>query len=99
VGNLFLLVGVLHQQAKRDILALEMGEPHAWIGFTDEASEGNLVWVTGETVTYTNWYPGEPNDQLDEDYTIMHSSNHVNPGSWADQPNSVNRYPVILEIE
>jgi len=92
----------IHTQEENDLVlaiqASEVSKPHAWIGFTDEVSEGNFVWVTGEPITYTNWFPGEPNDQSGEDYTIIHSTNHGNPGSWADQPNSVNRYPVILEI-
>ena len=33
-----------------------------------------------------------------EDYAIIHSSNHPNPGYWNDSPNSVVRYPVVLEI-
>jgi len=55
--------------------------------------------VTGEPVNYTNWFPGEPNDQSNEDYTIIHSSNHSNPGTWNDTPNSAVRYPVVLEME
>jgi len=78
---------------------LDRLNPHVWIGFSDQVTEGNFVWVTGEPITYTNWFPGEPNDQSGEDYTIIHSTNHGNPGSWADQPNSVNRYPVICEID
>jgi hypothetical protein len=39
------------------------------IGFTDEASEGNFVWTSGQTPGYTNWGFGEPNNQGDEDYT------------------------------
>jgi len=57
------------------------------------------VWVNGESVVYTNWFPGEPNDQIGEDYTIIHSCNHGSPGTWNDQPNSVNVYPAILELE
>jgi len=74
-------------------------KPHIWIGFTDETSEGNYVWVTSESITFTNWHPGQPsNEGPDDDYTIIHSTNHGLPGSWGSQFNSVNRYPVILEI-
>lgn len=96
------MVTIGNQQENDLVLAIqasEVSKPHVWIGFTDQVTEGNFVWVTGEPITYTNWFPGEPNDQLGEDYTIIHSTNHGNPGSWADQPNSVNRYPVILEID
>ena len=27
-----------------------------------EAGEGNYVWVTGEPLAYTHWFPGEPNN-------------------------------------
>ncbi len=52
-----------------------------WIGFTDELNEGSWQWVTGESVTYTNWVSGEPNDAgAGEDYAIMGSD-----GSWNDE--------------
>jgi hypothetical protein len=35
---------------------------NVWIGFTDEREEGNWEWVTGETVTFTRWTAGEPNN-------------------------------------
>lgn len=34
----------------------------AYFGFSDAENEGDWVWVTGEDVDYTNWYPNEPND-------------------------------------
>ncbi len=33
-----------------------------WIGGTDEASEGNWLWITGETWSNTYWNSGEPNN-------------------------------------
>ena len=32
------------------------------MGFTDEYEEGVWQWVTGESVDYTNWLDGEPNN-------------------------------------
>ena len=56
------------------------GSYSIWIGFTDEASEGTWQWVTGESVTYTNWSSGEPNNYgSGEDYGEMISS-----GTWND---------------
>ncbi|MEM1256482.1 MAG: lectin-like protein [Cyanobacteria bacterium P01_H01_bin.21] len=44
---------------------------HLWIGLTDEKSEGNWQWVSGETTTYQNWSPGEPNNWgAGEDYAL-----------------------------
>lgn len=59
-----------------------------WIGYTDSelfgASEGNWIWVSGESPTYTNWYPGEPNDsavQMQEDFAFLWV---VEGGRWLD---------------
>lgn len=61
-----------------------------WIGLNDEASEGNFVWVSGEPVTYTSWFPGEPNNGSNvEDYVAMnyhHASGIGDPGLWNDEP-------------
>lgn len=55
-----------------------------WIGLTDEAAEGAFVWVNGQTVGYTNWSGGEPNNVLQhgpagEDYVQMRID-----GTWND---------------
>ena len=40
------------------------GSPNAglFFGLTDVSSEGTFVWTSGETVTFTNWRFGEPNN-------------------------------------
>jgi len=67
----------------------EFGSPSYsyWIGLTDAASEGTYVWVgTGSGYTFSNWYPGEPNNWFDEDYIMVLSSGYgANyPASWND---------------
>ena len=56
----------------------------AWIGFTDQVSEGTFEWVTGEPVTFTGWNPGEPNNEFGiEDWTEI---NRFGSGTWNDLP-------------
>lgn len=66
--------------------------PSGWIGFTDEAVEGQWRWVTGEPVTYTNWNGGEPNNVGNEDYAQF-----VGGGKWNDLPNV--SLPYVLEFD
>jgi hypothetical protein len=66
--------------------------PSGWIGFTDEAVEGQWRWVTGEPVTYTNWNSGEPNNAGNEDYAQF-----VSGGKWNDLPNV--SLPYVIEFE
>lgn len=43
-----------------------------WIGLNDVVSEGTFIWSSGEAVTYTNWAPWEPNDNIPgEDAVVM----------------------------
>jgi len=53
----------------------------AYIGLNDVNQEGNFEWSNGEPLTYTNWYPGQPNDYLQgQDYCEI-----LNNGQWNDQ--------------
>lgn len=63
------------------------------IGFSDTATEGTFVWQSGDTSTYDNWNPGEPNNAGNEDYTVVQSS-----GGWNDVTNG-NSYRYLLEID
>jgi hypothetical protein len=66
-----------------------------WIGYSDAASEGTWVWVTGEPTTYTNWDPGEPNNLGGiEDYA------HIGAGGrWNDIRNSQSLSGYIIEYD
>ena len=49
-------------QAEHDFIVNNFAPRDLWLGASDAASEGTWVWVTGEPWSYTNWYPGEPNN-------------------------------------
>ena len=63
-----------------------------WIGFTDEVVEGDWTWISSESVTFTNWYPGEPNNgNGDQHYGVMWEL-------WDDRAGQQEFY-FVLEIE
>jgi hypothetical protein len=75
----------------------------AWIGMNDAAEEGTWVWSSGEPVTYTNWYPGEPNDKFGEDYGLMAPAMgdvpSFPPGVWIDYGDEPSyQHPGIVEV-
>jgi hypothetical protein len=55
-----------------------------WIGFNDSVTEGSFGWTSGYGVSYTNWYPGEPNDSGGEDCTHIYNASSTYPGYWND---------------
>lgn len=53
----------------------------------DKLSEpaGDWGWVTGEAWSYTNWSPGEPNNQLGiEDYLTFFTAGNARSDRWND---------------
>ena len=67
-----------------------------WIGFNDAAVEGSWVWSSGETPSYTNWAPGEPNNTGGEDYCEVDPVNFG--GSWNDVGASTTYFGVVEVI-
>jgi hypothetical protein len=55
---------------------------HLWIGFSDEAQEGNYKWINGEPVNHGNWCTGEPNNAGKEGEDCAHFSTMLN--CWND---------------
>ncbi|BFZ22372.1 hypothetical protein BsWGS_25410 [Bradybaena similaris] len=52
---------------------------YTWIGLQDPV-ENSFTWVDGTPVQYTNWEPGEPNNNNNEDCVAMDTVN----GKWND---------------
>ncbi|MEJ2193594.1 MAG: lectin-like protein [Ignavibacteriaceae bacterium] len=71
-----------------------IGRNAIWFGLTDENVEGQFEWVTGDSLTFANWQPGEPNNQGGNQHYGLMGSN----GQWDDTFNS-NSARCVLEIE
>lgn len=74
----------------------------AWIGLNDSPiygnTEGEFRWLNGAS-TYTNWYPGEPNNggvnPIEEDFVQTRADLG---GQWHDRINDLTQ-PGIIEID
>uniref|UniRef100_G1QFQ7 C-type lectin domain-containing protein n=1 Tax=Myotis lucifugus TaxID=59463 RepID=G1QFQ7_MYOLU len=59
---------------------MDVANDHAFLSITDEATEGQFVYVTGGRLTYSNWKKDEPNDfGSGEDCVIL-----LKDGIWND---------------
>lgn len=72
---------------------------YAYFGYTDEETEGKWQWVDGETSQYTNWAPGEPNNEYgQEHYALINQNGYWNDGKFEnDAANS--GVVIICEFE
>ena len=76
-----------------------------WIGFYESGAEGNYVWSSNESVTFTYWEPSEPtNSNGVEAYAHMFSANDGRGSQWNDlgSPNinspQVNPLASVVEV-
>ncbi len=76
----------INDQAESDFLATHFTGVRLWIGLSDELVEGQFGWDSGETMSFTNWRPGEPNNSGGiEDWVEMGADG---PSRWNDLPSS-----------
>lgn len=58
---------------------------YAWIGLTDEITEGDYRWVTGEPFSFSVWGMGEPSgfDFPDQDYINLWRRDYGSGPMWS----------------
>jgi hypothetical protein len=80
---------------ENNFLANQLAFGQAWIGLTDESSEGNFSWINGDPLSFTNWQIGQPDNGApggDEDYGALSPS-----GFWYDEKGAESR-EYIMEV-
>ena len=56
-----------------------------WIGLSDRDKKFHFSWSSGESVSYTTWAQGEPNNAgHGEDYVAIYYPNHRQANEWND---------------
>jgi hypothetical protein len=56
-----------------------------WIGLTDSARKSHFSWSSGESLSYTCWAEGEPNNAgRGEDFVAIYYPGHSQGGKWND---------------
>jgi hypothetical protein len=68
----------------------------SWIGLTDAAQEGNWQWVSGDSSSYRNWSPSEPNDVGGQDYAWFQNGPTWDDAGGPRDPNQAQ--PGIIEL-
>ncbi|GMI31591.1 hypothetical protein TeGR_g13062 [Tetraparma gracilis] len=71
----------------------------AWIGFSDQESEGAWRWSDGTAPSFTKWFPGEPNDDnhISDDGQNYAIINWADETGWDDQTGS-NALPSVCWV-
>ncbi|MCI7814152.1 MAG: NPCBM/NEW2 domain-containing protein [Lachnospiraceae bacterium] len=97
-GHLAVITSLLEQERVTKLLK-NAQENDYWIGASDEAEEGNFVWVSKEAMTYTNWKNGEPsNSDKGDGITESYMEIYANSGLWNDNDDQTHEFGFVMEI-
>ena len=80
--------------AEKNAFLSSLTSSNAWLGATDELSEGNWEWITGEVWSYTNWRANMPDNYLGKQHYLV--TNYTAKGIWDDDYDS-SQYLYICE--
>ena len=84
-GHLVTITSEAEEKAVSDLRS-KCSNPYVWIGATSES--GSWKWVTGESLSYTNWDSGQPdNYEGKEKYACIWGN-----GKWNDYDNDAYLY-------
>jgi hypothetical protein len=91
-GYLATISDATENERVRSLIA-NAGQWHTWLGLNDAANEGFWGWTSQESMSYTNWNSGEPNNGGGvEDWAEMY-----NTGSWNDASSTATA-PYVCEF-
>ena len=93
-------LAVMDDAAENAWVSSKIVYDYAWIGYFDQAGNGNFQWDNGSSTSYVNWAASEPNGlgiaQCSNPYgafTVVAKQN----GKWYDR-NECDIYEYVLEI-
>ncbi|MCP4640404.1 MAG: C-type lectin domain-containing protein [bacterium] len=76
------LVTVASAEENTHLTSLLSGSDSAWIGASDDETEGAWLWVENEGYVYTNWSGGTPsNGEWNYDCAAISQTD----GTWSDE--------------
>ena len=80
----------INSEAENEFISRRLIEREAYIGLNDLAVEGNYTWTSGESLSFSNWKPSQPDGGDAEDVVEMDAQ-----GFWYDVSGRVKREFVV----
>lgn len=80
---------------QNSVLGFDGNSRNGWIGFTDRDSEGTFVWASNEPVTFTLWFPGDPDGGTAENYVGLLAGSIF----WEDLSNTTSSMYGVVEVD
>ena len=86
-------IASINSEGENEFVRSYIAGATAMIGLSDYDSEGHFVWDSGETLTYENWYPGQPNDRGGKQDIVE----ILRSGEWNDVDNDT-ELEFVMEV-